>query len=109
MTRLQKELCAKGAGKGKNGSNKAEDGRDKKRTDDEPRGKKRPNMPDWEFKALREIKAREKNGVKACRYWNSSIGCAAEGACPYAHNLCILCGQNHRWCDVHAGRNGRRR
>ena len=62
--------------------------------------KARQKMPEHEFKALREIKAKEKNGKRACRFWNSSIGCSApEGQCQFAHDICILCGQNHRWID----------
>ena len=106
---MQKELRPKGAGKGKTGGNKTEDGRDRKRTEDVPGGKKRPSMPDWKFKALREIKAREKNGVKACRYWNSSIGCAAEGTCPFAHNICRLCGKDNKCCAFQVGNGGARR
>ena len=65
-------------------------------------------MPDAEFKELKSIKPKEKNGAKACRYWNSSIGCAAGDGCPFAHNLCYLCGKDHKWYDFHAGRNGSR-
>ena len=66
--------------------------------------KTRQKMPESEFRALREIKATEKNGKRACRFWNSSIGCSApEGQCQFAHNLCILCGQNHKWIDHHSG------
>ena len=64
--------------------------------------KPRQKMPEAEFRALREIKAKEKNGKRACRFWNSSIGCSAqEGQCQFAHNLCILCGANHKWIDHH--------
>ena len=42
MTRMQKELRSKGVSKCENGGTKTEDGRDRKRTEDEPRGKKRP-------------------------------------------------------------------
>ena len=75
------------------------------------RGTKRQKMPEHEFQALREIKATEKNGKKACRFWNSSIGCSApEGTCAFAHDLCILCGQNHRWCEHHQpSKSGSRR
>ena len=104
--RLKQQL-AKGKGKGKDRAatgnsrsaapyftQKAEVGAD--------RGTKRQKMPEHEFQALREIKATEKNGKKACRFWNSSIGCSApEGTCAFAHDLCILCGQNHRWCEHH--------
>ena len=75
------------------------------------RGIKRQKMPEHEFQALREIKATEKNGKKACRFWSSSIGCSApEGTCAFAHDLCILCGQNHKWCEHHQpSKSGSRR
>ena len=94
----------KGKGKGKDRTTpgdlrsptqpKAEGGAD--------RGIKQAKMPEHEFQALREIRATEKNGKKACRFCNSSIGCSApEGKCAFAHDLCILCGQNHTWCEHH--------
>ena len=113
--RLRHQI-AKGKGKGKDRTTtgdsrsaaphlipKAEVGAD--------RGTKRQKMPEHEFQALREIKATEKNGKKAFRFWNSSIGCSApEGTCAFAHDLCILCGQNHRWCEHHQpSKSGSRR
>ena len=36
-----------------------------------------------------------------CRYWNSSIGCAYGDQCQFAHDICLLCNEKHKWFDVH--------
>ena len=64
-------------------------------------------LSEQEFAAINEIKAETRGGVRACKFWNSSIGCAGgDKGCPFAHNLCLLCGRDHRWCDRHGQESG---
>ena len=66
-------------------------------------------LSEQEFAAINEIKAETRGGVRACKFWNSSIGCASgDKGCPFAHNLCLSCGRDHRWCDRHGQESGLR-
>ena len=54
-----------------------------------------------ELTAINRIKVKSRGGIRACKFWNSSIGCANESQCKFAHNLCILCGRGHIWYFYH--------
>ena len=66
-------------------------------------------LSEQEFAAINEIKVKTRGGVRACKFWNSSIGCASgDKGCTFAHNLCLLCGRDHRWYDRHGQERGLR-
>ena len=77
--------------------------RDQKETTGQARTyRTKGRISEQEFAAINEIKAKTRDGIRACKFWNSSIGCAnGDKGCTFAHNLCILCGRDHRWYDRH--------
>ena len=69
------------------------------RADRKPNDYIQRRIPEKEFKAMEKFStAIAGSSQQNCRFWNSSIGCdKPDGSCPFAHNLCILCGGNHKW------------
>ena len=59
----------------------------------------RQKVPENEWKKICAVSKKTK--VKgACLFWNTSMGCH-NASCVKHHDVCIECGNNHRWVDVH--------
>ena len=58
-----------------------------------------PKIPSAEMDALMELIRTGKN-KRVCRFYNSSAGCSFGEGCNFTHE-CAMCGQAHRWCEVH--------
>jgi hypothetical protein len=95
---LKEYKHSKGKGKGDTGKNDTPKGRGKKG------GKDKPRIPPAEWKKITTIDSTNPKDRKRpkCRWWNSSIGCdRADKDCQYTHGMCLLCNQNHKYCDRH--------
>ena len=62
-------------------------------------GATRTKMPDKEWKALQKA-VKDNKATSICLYWNSTSGCS-NPKCGRKHDICLECGGNHRWVDVH--------